>query len=216
MIGKILPAVFALTVFFAFSCRTPAHCRDCKEERSVKFQMENIPFSDASSALYKVKINLYSMYFSGLLAMKNEGNGRFRMTLMSETGFKLFDMEIKDGSAKLSNVFPELDRPSVIKTFEEDFALMVLSGIRGRNCRLFSFEESSDNLFVCRSENKDTGIIVNTEKGVIKKMWVSEKMGHPYFEINYGYGENGLTPDFITIVHSNVRLRIELAILEKK
>jgi len=218
MIKVNLYILFSVLIFVSFlSCKTATPCRDCYEENKVVFEFDNIPFSDSDSVLYKVKINLYSMYFSGMLAMKKVGNEHYRMTLMSETGFKLFDMEIINGSAELSNVFPELDRPNVIKTFEEDFALMVLSGVRKRNCSTYRFTDSSDKLFVCGSDSgKETGLEVNEEKSLIKKVWMSEKTGHPYFEINYGYGENGLTPDFITIVHSNVKLRIELAILENK
>jgi len=216
MIRKSLIFLTALLSLFLFSCRTPAHCRDCREEKTVIFDFNDTPFSDTETALYKVKINLYSMYFSGLLAMRKMSDTQFRMSLMSETGFKLFDLEIDSGSGEITNVFPELDRPNVIKTFEEDFAFMVLSGIKGRKCVNYKLLSRDDTLFVCGIENKNAGIIVNNDKGLIKKIWMSEKIGHPYFEINYGYGENGFTPDFITIVHSNVRLRIELAILEKK
>ena len=208
--------VLLLFMTLTFSCRTAYHCRDCRELGPSVAEFENTPFSDTESALYKVKINLYSMYFSGLLAMRNMGDGQFRMSLMSETGFKLFDMEIIGGYGTISNVFPELDRPSVIKTFEEDFALMVFSGMSGRKCAQYAFDKKNDLLFVCNIKEKYAGIVFDSEKNLVKKMWKSEKIGSPYFEINYGYGENGLTPDFITIVHSNVRLRIELAILEKK
>jgi hypothetical protein len=211
-----LSTLLVLLMSLSFSCRTAYHCRDCTELKTVVPEFEKIPFSDSESILYKVKINLYSMYFSGLLAMRNMGGGQFRMSLMSETGFKLFDMEILDGDAKISNVFPELDRPNIINTFEEDFASMVFSGMSNRKCTNYSFDTKNDSLFVCKVKDRYEGIVLNNEKNLIKKIWKSEKIGSPYFEINYGYGENGLTPDFITIVHSNVRLRIELAILEKK
>ncbi len=208
---------FLLLISFLLSCRTTMPCKDCfKVKERHTFQLDNIPFSDSESTLYKVNIDIYSMHFSGILASKKFGEDHFRMTLMSETGFKLFDIEIRDGEAEMSSVFHELDRPGIRDTFKEDFTLMVLSGMRGRKCDLYRFNTSEYKLYVCPEKgNKSTIAVLNMEKKVIERISNTRQNGGAYFEIKYEY-EKGFTPVAVSIIHSNVKLKIELTLLEAK
>lgn len=194
-------------------------CRNCTFEQKVSRPViSSIPFSDTGSVLYRVSIRLYSMYFSGLLAVKRIENDHFRMSLISETGFKLFDMEIKDGVSEMVNIFSELDREEVVRTFKEDFAFMVLGIFKKESCNKYIYEKNSDVLYECSINPKNTvNYLLESKNGTLKKVWKAEDINEPLFEINYGYGEKGsLTPIFITIVHMNVRLRMEFSLLEQE
>jgi hypothetical protein len=199
------------------SCST-LPCSDCSPEGASALEIGRAPFSDTASALYKVSIKLYSMYFSGLLAVKKEENGSFRMSLISETGFKLFDMEVINGVAEMKNVFAELDRSEVVETFKEDFSTLVLSGISGRICSRYTYKASDDILFACPEKNDiSSNFLVDRKSGILKRVWKAEDIDEEYFEINYGYkGDGSMTPAFITIIHSNVKLRMEFSVLENK
>jgi hypothetical protein len=201
---------------FSASCVT-LPCRECTLEGKTDMKLSKIPFSDMDSGLYRVSIKLYSMYFSGLLAIKKIEKDNFRMSLISETGFKLFDIEIKDGNAEMQNVFAELDRPEVKKTFIKDLTMMVLSGISSNNCNGYVFDKTDDYLYECRiGERFSNNFLIEKKSGTLKKIWEAEDIDEPVFEINFGYDESGSdTPAFITIVHFNVKLRIELSFLEK-
>jgi len=209
-------AASSLLLMFFVSCVT-LPCRECTVEGKTVLNLSHIPFSDTNSALYRVSIKLYSMYFSGLLAVKKIEKDNFRMSLISETGFKLFDMEIKDGNAEMQNVFAELDRSEVKKTFKEDFAMMVLSGIKTSDCKGYVFEKTDEFLYECVvNEKLSNNFLIEKKGGALKKIWKAEDIDEPVFEINYGYDESGSdTPAFITIVHFNVKFRIELSLLEK-
>lgn len=200
-----------------FSCST-LPCSNCSPEGVSALEIDKVPFSDTASALYRVSIKLYSMYFSGLLAVKRNDDGSFRMSLISETGFKLFDMEIINGAAEMKNVFAELDRPEVAETFKEDFSTLVQSGLSGRICSRYTYKASDDLLFSC-PEKKDvsSNFLIDRKSGILKRVWKAEDIDEQYLEINYGYkGDGSMTPAFITIVHSNVKLRMEFSILENK
>lgn len=157
------------------------------------------------------------MYFSGLLAVKKFDDSVFRVSLISETGFKLFDMEIKNGTAEMMNVFSELDNEDVLKTFKEDFIMMFTGVFPVNKCARYSHENSNDIEYICQEENKfATHFLIDSKTELLKKQWKTVKVKHHYFEINYGYdSNNSLTPVFITIVHSNVRLRMEFSLLEQ-
>ncbi|HSW59887.1 MAG TPA: hypothetical protein VLJ60_03765, partial [bacterium] len=65
-------------------------------------------------------------------------------------------------------------------------------------------------------EKLSNNFLIEKKGGALKKIWKAEDIDEPVFEINYGYDESGSdTPAFITIVHFNVKLRIELSLLEK-
>jgi len=213
--NKLTASILLITLFL--SCST-LPCSRCYQDGVTALDLKKVPFSDATSALYRVSIKLYSVYFSGLLAVKKSEDGSFRMSLISETGFKLFDMEIINGVADIKNVFAELDREDVKNTFKEDFALLVMSGFDNRICKRYLYKNTDDMLYEC-SEKKDisTGLLVDRKSGMLKRAWKAEDIDEQYFEINYGYPESGsMTPSFITIIHSNVKLRMELSILENK
>ncbi|HPS30557.1 MAG TPA: hypothetical protein PLZ43_09905 [bacterium] len=208
---------FALILSLLMSCGS-LPCRHCTPEGSAALDLKKVPFSDTTSALYRVSIKLYSMYFSGLLAIKKIEDGSFRMSLISETGFKLFDMEVINGVAEMKNVFSELDRENVKNTFKEDFALLVVSGFSNKICKRYTYERSEDMLFAC-SEKKEisSNFLIDRKTEILKRVWKAEEIEDEYVGINYGYPESGsMTPAFITIVHSNVKLRMELSILENK
>lgn len=209
--------VTALILSLFMSCGT-LPCRHCAPEGSAALDLKKVPFSDTTSALYRVSIKLYAMYFSGLLAIKKMEDGSFRMSLISETGFKLFDMEIINGVAEMKNVFSELDREQVKNTFKEDFAFLVVSGFGSRICNRYTYESSDDVLFACPEKNEiSSNFLIDRKTGILKRVWKAEEIEDQYVEINYGYPESGsMTPAFITIIHSNVKLRMELSILENK
>lgn len=213
--GKI--AVFFIALSFIMSCVT-LPCHKCALSGKSSLDLLKVPFADTTSALYRVSIKLYAMYFSGLLAVKKVEDGSFRMSLISETGFKLFDMEIINGVAEMKNVFAELDRENIRKTFKEDFTILVLSGFKNKICNQYTYKNSDDMLFEC-PENKDisSNFLIDRKSNILKRVWKAEDIDEQYVEINYGYPENGsMTPAFITIVHSNVKLRMEFSILETK
>jgi len=212
----LITLVFILTIVFGGCRHLP--CRDCVFVRKTTLEIDKVPFSDTASVLYKVSIKLYSMYFSGILAVKKIEKDHFRMSLISETGFKLFDMEVINGIAEMKNVFAELDRPSVKKTFREDLAIMVQSGIRKRDCNGYVYENSDDFLFECSvTEELSQNFLIDQKSGILKKTWIAEDINETVFDINYGYDESGsMTPAFITIVHYNVQLRMEFSLIKEE
>ncbi len=207
--------LITLAALFVISCRS-LPCRDCFERFPAKAQKVDKPFSQIDTVSYKVALNLYSMYFSGLLIIKKVSADHHKFALISETGFKLFDMEINNGKADIFNVFTELDKDVVKRTFMEDLTSLVMSGFDQSDCSSYGYEENKDILFMC-PEFKDIAnfALIDSRTGVVKKVWKAEDMDEEYYEINYGF-ENGqfIKPKFITINHFNVRLRIELTLLE--
>lgn len=208
----ILLVVCAL---FSVSCNS-LPCRNCFERFPSRSEKLVKPFSSIDTVTYKVAINLYSMYFSGLLIIKKIAGDHHKFALISETGFKLFDMEIINGKAEIINVFAELDRDVVKKTFKEDLTALVFSGFDQSECKSYGYKERTDVLFMCPEINDvATFAQIDPENGVVKKIWKAEDMDDERVEINYGFESIQLSkPKFITIIHFNVRLRIELTLLE--
>lgn len=206
--------ILAALAVFLNSCGS-LPCRHCYERFPGEKQKVVKPFSQVDTVTYKVALNLYSMYFSGLLVIKKVEDDHHKMALISETGFKLFDMEVKDGKAEILNVFAELDRSMVKRTFKEDLVALVLSGFDQNKCKSYGYKEKNDILFMC-PERKDIATFALIQPdGLVKKVWKAEDKDEEYVEINYGFeGKQFSKPKFITIIHFNVRLRIELTLLE--
>lgn len=213
--NKFFLILFSAIILVSFGCGT-VPCKNCTFEEKEFPVFENTPFSDVDSALYRVSIDIYTMYFSGLLAVKKFGDGVFRLSLISETGFKLFDMEITNGTAKIINVFSELDKEEVIRTFIEDFEMMMFGKIPRNPCDRYQHSKSGDIEYICsEEENIDTHFLIDSKTGLVRKQWKTAKAKHNYFEINYEYGDNNsLTPVFVAIIHSNVKLKMNFSLLE--
>jgi hypothetical protein len=213
-LSKLLVFLVFCALLFT-SCRS-LPCRKCFERFPSKSEKVIKPFSSIDTVTYKVALDLYSMYFSGLLVIKRVAADHHKFALISETGFKLFDMEIIDGKAEIMNVFAELDRDAVKKTFKEDLTALVLSGFDQSECKSYGYKDQKEILFMC-PEIKDIATFtqIDPKNGVVKKVWKAEDMDEEYLEINYGFEDNQFSkPKFITIIHFNVRLRIELTLLE--
>lgn len=213
-LSKFLIVLIVCALFFV-SCKS-LPCRKCFERFPSKSEKVFKPFSLIDTVTYKVALNLYSMYFSGLLVIKKIAGDHHKFALISETGFKLFDMEIINGKAEIMNVFAELDRDAVKKTFMEDLTALVLSGFNQSECKSYGFKDHKDILFMC-PEIKDIATFTQIDPmtGVVKKVWKAEDMDEEFVEINYGFEDNQFSkPKFITIIHFNVNLRIELTLLE--
>jgi len=213
-LNKIL--VLVLSVFFLASCSS-LPCRKCFERFPVGSENIEKPLSSIDTVVYKVGLNLYTMYFSGLLVVKKLSEDHHKLALISETGFKLFDMEIKNGKAEILNVFAELDKDSVKKTFKEDLTLLVLSGFNKNKCKSYGFEKKKDILYMC-PEIRDiaTFVVVDPDTGIVSKVWKAEDEDEEFVEINYGFeGKEFSKPKFITIIHFNIHLRIELTLVEE-
>lgn len=200
---------------FSVSCKS-LPCKNCFERFPSRSEKLVKPFSSIDTVTYRVALNLYSMYFSGLLVIKKTAVDHHKFALISETGFKLFDMEIIKGKAEIINVFAELDKPAVKKTFMEDLTALVLSGFDQNECKSYGFKDRKDILFLC-PEVRDiaTFALIDPKTGAVKKVWKAEDMDEEIVEINYGFEKDQLSkPKLITIVHFNVNLRIELTLLE--
>lgn len=163
------------------------------------------------TALYSTQVNILRHHLSGLLFMKQMPDSSTRVTFTNEMGFKFFDFGFsKDGVFTKYYILPKMDRKAVVKTLEQDFALVL-------------FRQNWQQAYAA-SDGKYRYAVVPTEKGSnyyitdstcttllrIEKASVRKPVVKAWME-SY---RNGV-PDSIHIAHQQFRFNITLRRVER-
>jgi hypothetical protein len=159
-----------------------------------------------TSALYSTQVDILKHHLSGLLFFKQMPDSSTRVVFSNEMGFKFFDFEFsKDGKFTKHYLLEKMDKPAVIKTLEQDFALVLL------NPDLRQAHTAADNEFgyvvvpTAKGNNyyitgKDCNSLVRIEKSSRRRPAVTVWMQ------SYTNG----TPDTIRIKHEHFKFNISL------
>ncbi len=166
-----------------------------------------------SSFLFKTNITLYGKNVSGLLVTKQMQPADYRVVFTTELGMKLFDFEFTDTAFTLHYCVPQFNRPSLIRTIQQDIEILLMTRISSKTIQNYSDKENQYIISKIDSgrfsdyywRKKDDLFLTKIEhaKGKVKKTtFVLEK-----------YADQ--IPTSIRIQHHDLKLNIELALLKK-
>lgn len=80
-----------------------------------------------SATLYSTQVDILKHHLSGLLFFKQMPDSSTRVVFANEMGFKFFDFEFdREGHFTKHFILKKMDKKAVVKTLEQDFALVLL------------------------------------------------------------------------------------------
>jgi len=173
-----------------------------------------IPFSlpqSEKTIIYKADITFYKNNFGGLLVIKKIEDKNYRIVLTTQFGLKIFDFELNHSKLNVVFCIDQLNKKMIIKTFEEDFNLLLLQQ-NFDYLFVINNTELKQKIWQLNSGKINTFYIQNNESASIdiisKRKRNSEKIS-----VGLRSYKNDL-PGEIKLEHHNIKLKINLKLLQ--
>ncbi len=201
MIRFLLISSFSVLLF---SCKPYEITNAVKKETSIK-EFQNQYFANPEmDYVYKAHIDVYGNELSGIFIAKRINDSIHRVVFTTDFGNKLLDFELSETDFKVNYIMEDLDKKMVVNTLRDDFRLLLRVD--------YSIVESLDNeeYYIYKSADKKrfNYFFVNKTDGKLVKLInaskCKEKVVFEFASENSTFAEN------ITILHKNIKLKIEL------
>ncbi len=190
------------------SC-TLSTTKNLVETKVTSTTFTNPYFSDTTKDyVYKANIEVYGKHLGGLMIIKKIANEHHRVVFATEFGSRILDLEFIKNDFKLNFVLDELNKKIVLNTLKKDFKLLLKEQHhiekKYSNSEFIVYKskaEKRNNFFFISDCSRDLNKIVNTSKTKEKVIITFDKV------------VKALAKE-ISIVHKNIKLRIELRYLD--
>ncbi len=205
-IQRILISLF---VFLGLSACTLNTTKNLIETKVISKTYTNSYFSDSiKDYVYKAKIEVYGHHLGGLMIIKKIENEHYRIVFATEFGSRILDLEFIKNDFKTNFVLDELNKKIIVNTLKKDFKLLLKEK--------YHIEKmyTNDDAIVYQSKtNKRTNFFfVNPSNFKLKKIVNTSKTKEKVM-ITFSQIEKALAKK-ISIVHKNIKLRIDLKYLD--
>lgn len=166
-------------------------------------------FSNAEmDYVYKTTISVYGNDISGIFIIKKIDAAKHRVVFTTDFGNKLMDFEISETDFKINSIVEELDRKILIATLKEDFRLLLQKNFANQK----QFENSEAVVYESKDGNGYNLLYVSKSDQKLQKIVKTSKRKEK-FSITF-HSENNIFAEHISIVHQNIKLKIELNYLK--
>ncbi len=159
--------------------------------------------------IYKAQISVYGRDFGGIFIAKKINDSVYRAAFTTEFGNKLFDFEVTDDSFKINYILEELDKKIIVNTLKRDFMLL----LKKNHGVAEQFENSENKVYKCNDGKRFNYLFINKSSGELAKLVNTTKTKEKTV-ITYT-PENKKLAKTIVIDHKNIKLRIELNLLQE-
>ena len=159
--------------------------------------------------VFKVDIEVYGHQLGGIMAVKKLAPEHYRIALLTEIGAKLLDFELNKEEMKLNYAIEQLNRKIILNILKQDFLILLNENIdveeqyRYNDYTIYQASISGKKLYY---------FIIHDTLQLDKTVWASGQKEKTVF--TYFYSDTDF-PD-IKIDHKNVKLTIELRVLENE
>lgn len=195
----------AISLFFILTSCSLQTTEGLRQTELLLDEISNPYFENQSiDYVYKAKIEVYNNNLGGILIIKKTSPKNHRIVMTTEFGGKLLDLEFDGNSFTKNFVIEELDRKFILNVLKADFELLlidkavVVDAYESDIHRVFKTQNDKRfNFYFIKKSSKKLEKIVNTSK-------TKEKV-----EINFS-SSDGEIAEGISIVHSNIKLKIDL------
>lgn len=190
------------------SCLICCSCGTSKiatDQTDIGIISDKTPFfrEGEDQSVFRGGINVYKHYFSGIFALKQEAENKYRMVLMSEVGMTLFDMSFTNDTYKLNYCIEPIKKKNLLNVMYNDFLLLAKApkkqNLRLKNKKCLNgiqvFKEFGDRDFYFYKD------------GVMNKIVSKNFLNRTKIEFNE---LNDGVSNFIRIQHSPIKLKMEL------
>ncbi len=190
------------------SC-TLSTTKNLVETKVTSTTFTNPYFSDTTKDyVYKANIEVYGKHLGGLMIIKKIANEHHRVVFTTEFGSRILDLEFIKNDFNINFVLDELNKKIVLNTLKKDFKLLLKEQHhiekKYSNSEFIVYKskaEKRNNFFFISDCSRDLNKIVNTSKTKEKVIITFDKV------------VKALAKE-ISIVHKNIKLRIELRYLD--
>lgn len=204
-------SIFFLCLIFS-SCSNPYKnsTQTAYPEKNIKIIPYSLPHTD-KTIIYKTDITFYKNNFGGLLILKKIEENNYRIALTTQFGLKIFDFELNRGKLHVVSCIEQLNKKIIIKTFEDDFNLLLIQN-KFETISELQNQESESRIWLLKSEKfnyyykqKKSSNYIDS---ISKRKRNSEKISVGL--CNY---QNEL-PGEIKLNHSNIKLKMNLKLIQ--
>jgi len=205
-IQRILISLF---VFLGLSACTLSTTKNLIETKVTSKTYTNSYFSDSiKDYVYKAKIEVYGHHLGGLMIIKKIANEHYRIVFATEFGSRILDLEFVKNNFKTNFVLDELNKKIIVNTLKKDFKLLL------KEKHLIEKMYTNDDAIVYQSRaNKRTNFFFVSEDNHQLKKIVNTSKTKEKVMITFSQIEKALAKK-ISIVHKNIKLRIDLKYLD--
>lgn len=191
-----------LLVLFLATSVLLAPCLQCQNATSrYKLQQIDPPLlAEAASALYKVNIEVFGNFFSGLLLLKPDKEAKgYHVVLLTEVGLTLCEYYTDGNNMELKSASSLFQQASAQKLLAHDFSLLLH--------QLPLLKQKKENIYKSKSGYKYT---VNDKQQLvyIRKCRLINGIRVKLFDF-----QNGI-PKHIEFKHSGIRYKMNLKLLK--
>lgn len=154
-----------------------------------------------NEAVFRGSISIYKHYFSGIFALKQEADNKYRMVLMSEVGMTLFDMSFTSDTYHLNYCIEPIRKESLFKLMHQDFLLLV----KAPEQEELRFKNEKE--MILEYQKKESRNFYFYEFARMQK--IESKGFFNRIQIEFNEQENGVS-NSIQIQHRPIKLKMDL------
>jgi hypothetical protein len=163
------------------------------------------------STMFRASVNAWKKNSTGIMVVKPFGDDSHRVVFMTETGIKIFDIEIySDGRHKLHYSLDELKRRSVVSMLGNDLGLMIYPFTSTGSIKIMERRDGSTVLKIKDKRGRRYAIL-DKDSGKLREVISS---GIFFRKPVIKYSGNGMKPEKIEISHNLLKLDINLTLLK--
>jgi hypothetical protein len=159
--------------------------------------------------VYKAQIAVYGHDFGGIFIAKKVNDTLYRAAFTTEFGNKLFDFEITDNSFKVNYILEELNKKIIVNTLKRDFMLLLK-----KNHEVTEQFEDNENIVYKTIDGKRYNYIFTSKATKRLTKLVNTTKYKEKTIITYTPQSDALAK-YIVIDHKNIKLKIELHLLQQ-
>ncbi len=213
MIRFLVISFLSSFVLLSCSLRTTEGLRQVDFNKTVPIAIgiKNPYFSNPEiDYVYKAKIEVYNKNFGGILIIKKIGFESHRVVFTTEFGSKLFDFQYEGDTFTKNFVVEDFDKKFIINILRDDFKLLVNEKAK----ILEVYSSKNQTVYKTQSENRFNFYFLDIDFSTLEKI-VNTSKTKEKLEINFTSSEENIA-DTISIVHNNIKLKIDLEKFKKQ
>jgi hypothetical protein len=158
------------------------------------------------TAWFTTSVDVLGNHISGLLFVKQQPGGLYRVVFTNEFGVTFFDFEFGPrGHFVVRDIIDKLDRKPVIITFRKDFQLLLGLSFRGD---VQGWRQGGENYYGVAQKKETAYFITDAECASLQRLELGSRRKRKVTERLFGV--RPAAPDSVQILHHTFAMEIRL------
>lgn len=158
------------------------------------------------TAWFTTSVDVLGNHISGLLFIKKQEGGLYRVVFTNEFGVTFFDFELGPGGHfVVRDIIDQLDKKAVIVTFRKDFELLLGLSFQGG---VKGWQQHGENYYGAAQKKEVAYFITDAECASLQRLELGSKRKRKVTERLFGRRPEA--PDSVQILHHRFAMEIRL------